>query len=822
MKINKIIILSIIFSFLMILIPYSDNVKAISVINFYGFENAVDGAQVSLIQSGLFNTEHSGADYSRVSTSYVHVGTKAFYGYSRSVADSIAFWNFTYSENSFLTNFSFYAYSPALNNQVMGIYLYMYNKTLGLTNPIIYTRWFTSGSNYFYYYDSNGNPHSNTFTNSYSGGQYYINFINNLGDVNYCQKGKFSSLGTARNSTAINQGYRIDIFKFVFDGTSSFTSDFVIDDINITISDSYSGGTQSGSCVDTDGYDFFSKNIGVQSGWIDINSPFIEFTSHSKLSLTPYAFELWVGSSMYQYDNDSNNYYLYINGVSIGSATCFYFLSGQNYVLQWDLGSISPFVDEILVFEIAHSNKIFGDIYWNVAKSKLESPPSPTSVSYKNTATNGILDGTVFYYGMCWKLYYSAFGTPDDEENSDYTVGLNLVGFKPSNPLWNTPYVYIYDTIWFEIFSNRTDNFYHVNISIGATATGQEQNYPIKIYSYHDIISFTPTQQGNYTVSLCKESDNAIVDHKHFNVTSKDIDYAIWTFPNPSNYGGEHGIGVYILDDETFNDYYITGVGVVKSLNNFSNASVKIHVGILDLNNYWSTSVLTFMINAPEYWRLWGTNDNSSFIPLTSPYTHFVNSLSNYNYIRTSLSNNEGIVDVSFNVYGQHSYILSSLKVYLDNQPIKDVSTDYAFMIPYSFSVSEKGTHVFSLKVLNDGVWEIVDEVSVTIYEESDLIPVDDDFSNFFKDLPDIFKYMVGLVIVIITTLSPLLIVGVVKKDFNLSSIPQFLYMVMAIVGYCITIVFGFFPSWSVVVVVVLGALIISIMYLQKKNTVSG
>jgi len=582
-----------------------------------------------------------------------------------------------------------------------------------------------------------------------------------------------------------------------------------IDNINFTLGD-YSGGGGSGGCIDTSGIDYYSKNIEVFDSYLDISSPFIEFTSHSSLSLTPEVFELWVGSALYEGDSDTSNYFLYINGISCGNPICFYLLSGQTYVLQWDLSSISPISEEVLIFELAHSITFDGTHYWNIARATanlLYGPPSPTMITYKNTGTNGVLDGTPEYSGSCWKLYFSAFGTPEDEENTDFDVGINLIGFN-THPTYNTPYSFIYETIYFEVFSNRTDNYYHLNISKGAVTQGNEQGYPKDIYSYHVIHGYTPTTEGNYTVSLCRDSNNVIVDHKHFNITTKTVDYAIWTFPNPSNTGVNHGVTVYISDDTVFQNYYVSGVVDEDLVNNFNSSDRKIIVGTLDGNKYWSTSLITFAISGWEYWRLWGTNDNISFIPLTSPYLHYVNSLTQNNYIRTSLTNGEGYTGESFNVYGLHSYILSQVSVYLDNKPIKDVSTNVSFLIPYSFS--NVGTHTFSLRVFNDGVWETVDSVvvSITIKPSGG--------GELGGMLPPPYSYIMGAIITIVLMILPSIALG--KIGISGSESLKYVPIFSGTTGFILSCLIGFFPWYSIFALLFVLILIIVALYLAKSK----
>ena len=796
---GKMIIAFFVALFLISIIPY-DSVGATSITYSVSFESGTPGNPYS--DSHIVTKKMGGTNFVVGTTK--KTGSKGF-----DIIDSYGYINLTYGVTSFLTNFSVYCYGAGTGTVGRTIYFYFYNATHGsITNNIIQWEWAIASPSVFYIW-TNHVKTDVVHPSTVSWERYFFSILDGTGTCKYGYNGGKGVDYFANNCTQIGLDYRIDRLYISSSGTPATPSS--IDDLNFTISTSYSlGGGGSGGCIDISDVDYYSKNIEIMDGYMDVSSPFIEFTSHSSLSLTPEVFELWVGSALYEGDSDTSNYFLYINGVSCGNPICFYLLSGQTYVLQWDLSSISPIDDEVLIFELAHSITFDGNNYWNIAiatANLIYGPPSPTMITYKNTGTNGVLDGTPIYYGSCWKLYFSAFGTPEDEENTDFDVGINLIGFN-THPTYNTPYSFIYETIYFEVFSNRTDNYYHLNISKGAITQGNEQGFPRDVYSYHVIHGYTPTTEGNYTVSLCKDSNNAIVDHKHFNITTKTVDYAIFTFPNPSNTGVNHGVTVYISDDTVFQSFYVSGVVDEDLVNNFNSSNRKIKVGTLDGNKFWSTSLVTFAISGWEYWRLWGTNDNVTFIPLTSPYLHYVNSLTQNNYIRTSLTNGEGYTGESFNVYGQHSYILSQLSVYLDNKPIKDVSLNVSFLIPYTFS--NVGTHTFSLRVFNDGVWEIVDSVVVSIV----IKPSGSGELGGF--LPAPYSYIMGAIITIVLMILPSIALG--KIGISGSESLKYVPIFSGTTGFILSCLIGFFPWYSIFALLFVLILIIVALYLAKSK----
>jgi hypothetical protein len=81
--------------------------------------------------------------------------------------------------------------------------------------------------------------------------------------------------------------------------------------------------------------------------------------------------------------------------------------------------------------------------------------------------------------------------------------------------------------------------------------------------------------------------------------------------------------------------------------------------------------------------------------------------------------------------------------------------------------------------------------------------------------IPTPYSYFVGTFIIILLTLTPIFFSFMFKISLN--NIPQFLYLVFALIGFIISLLLGFFPMWSIIVLIVVSALIIVIMWLQRK-----
>lgn len=787
-------------------VPYGQIVSATSSSYSYGFEGTTVPSQVSadFTPSGLHMDSAVKSGVFVTSTSPVYAGSRAFH-IGGTAVNAFGWFNLTYGTSTFLTSWLFKTYftNPGANKVIS---IGFYNYSLGVSksinfanNPATeYTKymvvlnadWVSGKCRYVNSVGAYVDIHDLSLTTWLN-----LNFTvdSTVGDLTYNYEATHVH-GVACNMTAFANNYRIDrIYFYSYFSGSSW--DFSVDSITAVLSTSYDPLADfDGGCIDTSDTNFYSRNTQNMNGYTDVVWTDIGFTSGNDLTVDPFAFELWVGSSQYDADPDPSNYYLYINGLYGGSAECLNSYDSLTYVLQWDLSTVANVTDEEIIFEVYHNTAYAEAGYpsWTLATWNYigeMGPPSPSSILYGLYGIDGSFSGDVPIYNCapCWKLYYTSFGTPENEENEDFSVGINLVEFLPSNPLWETPFSYVYKTVWFEIFSNRTDGYYYVNISDDDTHldVGQTQNYPFTIYKYHDMLGWTPYAESNYTVYLVRASNNVVVDHKHFNITKLDTEFAIWTFPNPSNFGGQHGIGAYLSNFTAFADYYVCGYYDFDDVNNFSKALQTILINSVDADGYWATSVWTMASEGREYWRLWGIDANGNAVPLTNPYTHYVNSGSNDCYIRTSLSGGNGVAGKSFNIIWKHNFILSSVAVFVDNVNVRDISDNFGSYFPYT--INKPGTYVISLRVFNDGTWEIADETTVTISAEGTGEPTVEEKNTTSYNLMLGMMFIVGIGVAVAVLLGSMygFFLGAVPVAYIMSQASMGVYqLVPSEVGY--------------------------------------
>jgi hypothetical protein len=288
-----------------------------------------------------------------------------------------------------------------------------------------------------------------------------------------------------------------------------------------------------------------------------------------------------------------------------------------------------------------------------------------------------------------------------------FTSAITLLGFQTDNILWHVPFCYEYQTVFFDVFSNRTDGYYTLQVYRQTVAVGQTQNYPYTIYEPERLYGFTPYDEGNYTVSLLRNSVKKVT--RSFNVTKIAVAYALWTFPQPTTSTENYYVGCYANNDSQYLNYKVCGYDSIQWVNNPSYGLVELIVN-WD-GGFWSGSVTPF---DPDYniWRLWGSNDNVTWFPLTAPYYHKFTNTILFDSLSTTLVNSRGYTNTEFSIYGYNSHAFTSGRIYFNNVNIMTIDQG-SFNVHYSHGTA--GTFSIELRVLSNQTWIVVKSIIVTL-----------------------------------------------------------------------------------------------------------
>jgi len=800
---NKIIIISIMLSFFMIMIPsFSDNVKASSIDYPLGFEGVVAGIPYvdSFIKTGVIGSTGS----CLVQSTPIRSGNRALRITRVSNQPFNSYMNLTYSKSEYLTDFSFWLKSDVTAGG--GHYMYFFNRTDylagGISKYIIGLRFSYEASQTYSikYINDVGSEVSILDATSFATFKYVgFSITDDIGSVDYTGHTTTVS-GIAKNCSSINSSKRIDLIISV-NSIATNVHYYTYDDLNFTLSDSYEGGTTSCG-ISFNGYD----KLGIDNtpNTMDLNHPDFQKINYGlNYGYLKYV-TLCINPAMYSADSDPNNYNLECLGFDLGGADCLD-LDGYNYRLIWeaniDLGDRVEGIPSGRNIDclFTHSTKVGSSAYWQVCvgstiDTDLDSD-GKTSFKLWNDAR------TVIDYDVGVSFYFDAT-TRYEPSDSIFTDSLGLQNYISKN---STGYIYdinqpegivcsyllseLSKTYQCKIVVMKNTSTYYVNftgLSFPSGVRGLSPvtigKYTFKLYNYHYIYNITAWVTGTPSSYFISSSPTITNPFESYNI--------VYRYYNIVGYDGNIGV---------FSDYTRRGSFV------YADTSYSVIVNTTSSKTYPSTSLIN------EYLTLFV---NSSLNQPVAYATHWIrdnNVLENNLYVSPAeLSIYQGNPDnYAVEIMGSHVFPGSQISIFVQGREMFSVRDDQTFN--RTFAPPQPDTYNISLRLYQNGTWITLKYCYLTV---ADLgaeggQPV----YTFGIDPP--FSYFVGIFIIILMTLSPLLVVGVVKKDFNLSSIPQFLYLVMAIIGFIVTIIMGLFPLWSIAVLVLLCTVILAILWMK-------
>jgi hypothetical protein len=820
---NKIIILSLLLSFFMVMIPsFSDNVKATSINHIETFQGGIVGNDLLLNQSvnGEVYT-HSFTHYTLFNKFYLrNVGHSGTPVKSMGFAGANAGWiNESYSKSSYITNFSFwFIRTGGATHQ----FFYFYNSTIMKTKGITINATVPSGTfisnmicgitinqgNLLYM----GSGGSAVLLEASCIGTSWIKLgfeiTDDLGSIKYYRETGTTytnyALVSCINSTQINNNYRIDSMLIYSDDTS------YIDDLNYTMSGTYSGGGVSGCGINLDGYD----KLGIDNtpNTMDLNYPVFQKINYG-LNYGYLAYiTLCVNPSMYSIDPNPNNYTLTCMGFSLGGADCFD-LDGYNYRLIWeanlDLGDRVEGIPSGKNIDcmFTHASKVGSVAYWQVCiGSTVDTDLDSDGITSFKLWNSG---RTVIDYDVGVSFYFDPT-THYASADSIFTDSLGLHnGVKNA-----TGYVYNIDTpegIICSYLLSQASSQYQCKIVVMKNTTTYYRNltgltfpsgvkgvlpdtigkYTFKLYNYHYIYNITAWVTG-VTSGFFISSDPTITNPYE----TYKIVYRYYHL-----LGTKGCIGVF--DNITKRGSYVYAYSTYDV--NANTSSYKLYPSTA-LSNEYLTLFVNISYKTPCAYAVHYINDNNILENniYVSPFELGVNK-----------GNPEGY---SATIKGTHVFSGCRVSIFINGREMFSVKDEQTFT--KTFTPPNPDSYNISLRLYQNGSWvtlKYCQFIASDLGSEGGggIIP-----SGWSIDPP--FSYFIGVAIIIITTLSPLLVVKGVNRDFDLSSIPQFLYLIMAIVGFVISIIIGFIPAWSILVLVTLGALIIVIMWIKGSSNKTG
>lgn len=829
---NKIIIISIMLSFFMIMIPsFSDTVKAVSIEETVDFETAEGGSAgqnfpvggySSIISTAQMGGYTHGESFKVSATQYYH-GTKGMTLNSGAVGYSVrGLFNLSYSTSSFLTEISFFIwgsaeYSPYSQRHYISVYFF--------NNSLNTNCWIPTNYAFAYSYNSGtaaagwtcgGQTMSNYGTSQAVGTWFCLNatIINDLGDVDYWSDNKGGSgvkvlkHGVMSNTSYALENIRIDRVLFVHTAGSPYygSSISAVDWVNITLSDSYVAGGSSSCGIELADYD--KLGIGNTPMTYPLNYPIFQKINYG-LNYGYLAYiTLYVNPIMYSADPDPNNYELTCIGFDCGGADC-YELDGYNYRLIWEVGiDLGERVEGIpsgrnIDCFFTHSTIVNPSTYWQVCTGStidtdLDSDGNTYFKLWNSARTKIDYDVGVEFYFDPTTRYEAADSTYTDSlglhnwvtknTNNTYNYDINqpegivcsYLLSQNSQPYNNKIVVMKNTTTYYQNITNL--NFPSGVIGFLPDTIGK---YTFKLYNYHYIYNITAFVTGSANAYFISSNPTITNPYERYNI--------VYRYNHPTGVSGNIGV---------FNDITKRGSFVYANptFPIAANTSTSIPYNSLSMTNEFLTLFTNLSYNVPVAYA-----------------THYIrnnNVLENNIYVSPAelgvyTGNPDGY---GVEIIGSHVFTGSQVSIFINGREMFSVRDEQQFN--RTFAPTNPDVYNISLRLFQNNSWITLKYCLLTV---SDLGAGGEGGEITFLHLDAPYSYFAAVAIIIVTTLSPLMIIGAVKRDMRLDTIPQFLYLVMAIVGFIITIILGWFPAWSVLVLVVLAALILVIMWRSGK-----
>jgi hypothetical protein len=796
-----------------ITMPIQQPVMAVSVNYDFGFEGTVAGSPITeglpVVSDNIFTSDKEGAETTNfaVTSANYRSGSRCF----KWGADSSGWFNATYSKNNYLANFSIWI------NVADAFMLYFYNSSLGLTTgTIILFKFVVAGTDLFYNNEVNTSVLIDT---AFSGGYQMLSFNidNNLGDVTYITDTN-KVVGVAKGSSLINTGYRIDSIKF--HDMSSGT--FYFDDMNWTLSSNYNGtgggttgcnelykndqwiGTGFTGCLGT----VLLKDVLLPLYYVE---KYVELVNGYEINGDISGFEIAINPTM---DNDLSNYFLYINGMSMGNPCEMEgFASGSTSLdkLKWDITGLT-LQNESVVIELYH-NSLSWNLGYNGDSTNVYGPQYPGECIYHSH--NSFIDGILNYNitrvtrRAMYKIYFS--NVTSGGENPDYDNSLVVKG-NGVNATDGIQWTNKYDTVYFDVHVNDTIYDYYINVYKDGVAIGENQYYPIYITSYQEMHGYTPEAIGTYKVILMRTGDYEVLNETFWvkNITAIQSRYVIYTAPNPSFMNNDYTVFVLIDDGDIYNYYYARafvyssdtfnyndgfGGGVINAIGSLTSFNFAHNKGNLDYH----------------YWRIFGSDDGITFFPLGDVYNHYIDrSLIDTPYL--SLSTYSIMLGDTINILGFHPIGLD-YAVFIGSTNAFDVSGQVNFNIP--FTPSNKGIYTITLKNKVGGTWITPNPDCVKTLNVNDNTSGGGGGINIFPTVSQPLGSIIGLIVTIFCLLSPFMVSGALHLQ---NAIHPVIYAFTGGLGLSISTIIGWFPVWIPFFVIACGIIILVVYYLKGAN----
>lgn len=824
---GKILITFFVAIFLLALIPYESIVCATSTNYSINFEGS---ASQQFNNAYLYTINETSTNF-WITTSNPHTGTKAFQ-WSTGARGKMIFKYTNVSTTNVCNNISFWHDTDGGWTIGHTAYIGLFNRSLlgattianAFANPhkwLLYSMYQLSdgAGGKFYIADFTGSyiqMAASCFWNTGVATKMSIGVDNDLGDMTYMW-GATQYDGTSCNITGFLSGYKID--GIMFSTTASVPTHMVVDDMNITISSSYTGegGGESLYCGN-DVSDYYQ--IGDIFGTDDsdqVNSPELFEYHNVKRATQIKGVALKVSVDQYTDDSNTANYSLQINGISLGNPDCFSQASnGYDWLLYWSCNVNIQNETTAFVFKHTKANS-FGR-YWQVCVGNFgQDLDGDADAEYYYSdefqdcgwqwfggvipwwVCSGYTANQIVGKDLAMSFFITNLGT---SQTFDYPSSLGLHGWDYKNA---TGYIY---SLGKSIACSYTlgDNAYNYQISLYKNTTQiLTSGFPTSVNYPSGSVGYTPFTIGKYKFQL--NSTHAI-DNVTAYVIGTLPNFYIFTNPVITNQYSYYSVYYKYYHPQGF-DGYATMFDILGNFPNYylNSYSRNIFNNVSSNFTYFSTS------SSAEYWTLFA-NKTNAFNNVGNLHKHFIRlqgiSTNTINVVPTSiLLSHEQLKNYNFTIYGQHTFVGTDISVFVNNNFIAIVGDSQNYILTYN--PPDFGSYIVSLRILQDGLWVTLCNASFIV------ISSDTPTSEAEKPLLEPpYTYIFGALITVVFIILP--VIGIGKLNIQ-SDIIKYVPIFTGVVGFILSCLIGLFPWYSIFALLFILIMIITVLYLAKNKS---
>lgn len=520
--------------------------------------------------------------------------------------------------------------------------------------------------------------------------------------------------------------------------------------------------------------------------------------------------DLPVTNEQYNYQNDANQYYININGVTYSGSASFsteVFYCGSTQYTQYLLTfeNINHVLDNQKI-KIAFGFKTNGD--WDnwqrIALSNVDMNNDNYRTFKLHSSTyyfaDGIYNGNIQYgYEIPYRIWYDCFQQDIDDFVYDFESDTVFV-----SPASNGSLEYITgDPINYMVYSQdmTTQPYIHINKDESNLQT-IPMNTPLETRV------FTPLTAGSYNITLVRGGSwKAGIN---FTVYGQPVDNYIYTIPSKS----------YPFTNVKIYYNYTSGTGYDGRV-------------IVSTSKIFSKTVyyeLDYRTNGNESgFRTWQpSKEGLYYVYLAVVYP---NNLSYevcrilhpcyYNYPNELTGHTEVYLD-SLEDYitweYSHNFLLWDVVIRANNHVVAHVGNEA--LGTFTWTPSKTGIYNSTLEVLTNIGYICLDYHTFTVYGGTDYDQdMDNDVSAIMDNtFTDDQQFILGIGVILIGLFAPLYII----KRFNIKALPNMTYLFTGASGLGIAIWMGLLPLWIIVLFVFIFTSVIMWNVLGQMGILGG